>query len=466
MKKGKVISMPTTPEAQICLRARNLPIDRCYVNENWEETQMANVVVTRKHVNGNITFGFYLVDLLLLGVKDCFYGFNESPIELEEKINDEYANYMECDYELVHNIIYEGISFAEDSGFSPVKDFTKTGIYILNEDSDDIPTIDIPLGYQGEGIPVVFVTPENDRKREIAILEKAVGRGNFRVFNIDDDDYNDDFNDDDDFDDDDDDDFDDDDDDDEAYSEYSDIIDEIFDLGFENYIEEYRDKMTLMQELALTDVSYSLYFGKLDFKKVMKQMALIIEDRRFDPDLERFPGMEVHLESLKSVIEKMDDDKDGALAEMEALSAAHPDDVALGVAHIGILYDLNKYSEAEKIICNWYERTGENYAIRLLYAEWLALQDRYDEVFKLFGNKPGLDALTKDDVPFTDNMVAEFCACYTLAWLSKNEMNKAESYYQIVLMMDRRTEIANKALWEMMNKKRDAVLKASQTQPK
>ena len=71
MKKGKIISMPTTVEAQIRTRARSLPIDRCFVSSDWEESKSANVIVTRKHVNGNITYGIYLVDLLLLGVQAC-----------------------------------------------------------------------------------------------------------------------------------------------------------------------------------------------------------------------------------------------------------------------------------------------------------------------------------------------------------------------------------------------------------
>ena len=58
MKRGKVVSMPNSTEAQIRTRARNLPVDRCYVNDNWEDAQIANVVVTRKHTNGNISFVF------------------------------------------------------------------------------------------------------------------------------------------------------------------------------------------------------------------------------------------------------------------------------------------------------------------------------------------------------------------------------------------------------------------------
>ena len=177
MKRGKVVSMPNSTETQIRTRARNLPVDRCYVNDNWEKAQIVNVVVTRKHTNGNISYGVYLVDLLLLGVKDCFYAFNQSPMELKDRLFNGAINFVECDYVLAHNIVYEGIAFADEYGFEPVKEFTRTGKYILEEDSDDIPEMDIPVGK--DGVPVVSVTSDENRSYEITTLDKTAGPGNY-----------------------------------------------------------------------------------------------------------------------------------------------------------------------------------------------------------------------------------------------------------------------------------------------
>ena len=47
---------------------------------------MANIIIARKHSNDNLTFGIYLVDLLCLGVKDSFYGFNIPEQEYRELI--------------------------------------------------------------------------------------------------------------------------------------------------------------------------------------------------------------------------------------------------------------------------------------------------------------------------------------------------------------------------------------------
>jgi len=447
MKKGKIISMPTGVDAQIRARARNLPIDKCYINPIWEEAQMADIIVTRKHVNGNITYGLYLVDLLLLGVKDCSYDFNVSPMEVEERLfNDAFDIFVECDYELAHNIIYESVAFAKDFGFDPVKDFTKTGIYILEEDSDAIPQMDIPLG--DNGVPMVFINSENDMKHEIAILEKTAGHGNFIVYNEDDDD---------DLDDDDDDDFDglDDDDDDDDWN-YEEVVDEVYEMGIYNYIAEYGVQLSLIQRLAVTDVSYETVFEISD-SEVDEVFQLIYDDDRFDTDLERIPGLENYFDQLQSIVDKTVDNADAALSDLEALIAEHPDILELSILHISLLCDMKKMSEVERLTLYWYDRTPNHYIIRLFYARWLIEQERFDEMFELFGNLPGLDALTTENLTFTDTIVSEFCACYVLAWLSKNNIEKAEPYYQLLHELVNRTSIVQNAIIAMFEKKTEAI---------
>jgi len=56
-------------------------------------------------------------------------------------------------------------------------------------------------------------------------------------------------------------------------------------------------------------------------------------------------------------------------------------------------------------------------------------------------------------------MVAEFCACYVLAWLSKNNIEKAEPYYQLLHDLESLTSIVTKALTAMFEKKTDCIMK-------
>lgn len=48
------------------------------INENWEETKMAHVIVIRKHSNEIVTFGVYLVDLCDKGLKESYANVNVS----------------------------------------------------------------------------------------------------------------------------------------------------------------------------------------------------------------------------------------------------------------------------------------------------------------------------------------------------------------------------------------------------
>ena len=457
MKKGKIVSMPSTPEAQIRGRARNLPVGKCYVNKNWREAQMASVLVSRKHVNGNVTFGFFLVDLNLLGVKDCVFAFNESPREMEERVHNPYVEFVECDYALAHNIIYEGIAFADDFGFEPVKDFTKTGVYILEEDSDDIPAMDIPLGR--DGVPVVFVSPDRDMRREIAILEKTAGKGNFHIIYVDDKGYLDEEDDDEEDDDyDDDDDF--------GTPSYDEVMNDIMKTGLDRYVDKYRDgDLSPMQTLALSDISYYAQFGLSDANATQDLMMLILDDKRFDRELLNIIDLEKYADTIQSVNAKIEEDEDAAFQELEAFIAKNLDDLDLAILHINILRDYGERREdLEKLTLYWYNRAGDHYVVRLLYAELLIEQERYDEVFELFGNHPGLDALTTEDKPFNDITVSEFCACYLRAWLSKNNIAKAEPYYRIILHLENWTNFVRDALWIMKDKKRNASIEKIQSE--
>ena len=49
-----------SPRKFVQTKARTLPLSKCMVNKDWEESQIANVSVMRKHANGNVTIGLYL----------------------------------------------------------------------------------------------------------------------------------------------------------------------------------------------------------------------------------------------------------------------------------------------------------------------------------------------------------------------------------------------------------------------
>jgi hypothetical protein len=120
---------------------------------------------------------------MCLGVKDSAYYFNEPEDALPEvnKNDDNNVHFEEASYELVHNIIYAAVEFAEEYGIAPCEEFTDITQYFLEEDTADIPFIDIQCGDE-DGKPLYvntgFDTPARE-KQILAILEKTAGHGNY-----------------------------------------------------------------------------------------------------------------------------------------------------------------------------------------------------------------------------------------------------------------------------------------------
>lgn len=178
-----------SPENYVRTNARTLPIGECLINASWEDSQMASIYVVRNHSNGNITVGVYLVDLMCLGVKDTFFMFNitKSLFHDEIKKASREEEIVPVSYELAHNIVYTGLSFAEEFGFRPHKDFTTTTRFILEEDTDAIEEIGITCGRHGK--PAYMTGPNENSTRSSAIiaqLERTAGPGNYILIDVDD----------------------------------------------------------------------------------------------------------------------------------------------------------------------------------------------------------------------------------------------------------------------------------------
>ncbi len=146
-------------------KARTLPLYKCYLNTNWQVTGISDIIVSRKHTNGNYTIGQYRVDTLGIGLQNTVGRFNQTEeffTELKEDFKSDETEdniYMEVDYALVHNIIYGAIAFAEERSFKPHKEFSYTK-YILEEDDENIELIDIEFGVDGQHQIIKYVTQE------------------------------------------------------------------------------------------------------------------------------------------------------------------------------------------------------------------------------------------------------------------------------------------------------------------
>lgn len=140
-----------SPKKYIQRKARTLKLGKCYINSNWKEGGMANVVVTRRHTDGHYTYGVFLVDMWMLGTKDCFCNIHYSKYSFQDFLEqmrgnlDEDVEIEEISYPLAHNIIYGANAFAEEHGLSIYPDFEHSQ-YILEEDTEAVPLIELEFG--------------------------------------------------------------------------------------------------------------------------------------------------------------------------------------------------------------------------------------------------------------------------------------------------------------------------------
>ena len=421
--------IPTTVEAQIRTRARNLPIYKCYVNKDWQKTQKAIVLIVRKHSNGNITLGNFFVDLKLRGIKDCQYKFNESPLRLDELRKRYFDVDDECDYNLAHNIIHAGLEFAGDYGFEPNKNF-KTAQYILDKDTDDIPLMEIPLG--DNGLPVLEIPDGENCLRELTILEKTAGT-NYRIVRLDKNGK-------------------------PIPKErsYQEIMNEVTESGFGDLMEKDPDSRTDTETRVVIDLLYiTKVYAEDDLKQIDEEIDQILKDPRLT-----MPSVPLE-EYSEDVLEKgyklfVDGKIEEAYTESLRVIDEHPEnpifwDILL--SNLAVESDIVH----EEAVNKAYSRFPDDPTIKAWYAEWLAQEERFDEVFDLFQHQPGLDALTKEIVSISAHALESFCYAYAAAWLSKRDILRAEPYYLLISRLDYNYRIGGYVQERMEDLKREKI---------
>lgn len=158
-----------SPERYLKERVRTLKIGKCYIMKDWQEEGFALVIVTRLHKQGTYTLGVYTVDRFCLGVKDSFYEFNLDEESYNQFLDDTSGELVEISYNEAHNIIYGALEFAAEGGIKPCKSWALTK-YILEEDDDHVPLIDVEMGYHGKHFLVAH--NQSELSKYLPILKK------------------------------------------------------------------------------------------------------------------------------------------------------------------------------------------------------------------------------------------------------------------------------------------------------
>ena len=180
MKKKKQAQkvQPLSPKKYIMQKGRSLPIDSCWILEDWQDVGETTVLIARRHASGKYTIGLYLVDIFCLGLKDTFYKFNVSSQEYDDLLDQINigGNYIQVSYNEAHNLIFGAIAFAEEAGIKPSPEFALTQ-YLLEEDTEDVPLIEYEFGKNGKHF---LVTKNNlELNTYLPLLEKNLPEGEY-----------------------------------------------------------------------------------------------------------------------------------------------------------------------------------------------------------------------------------------------------------------------------------------------
>lgn len=428
-KKAKVVpfkSNQLSPENYVRTHARTLPIHECLITESWDVAGFANVVVARAHKTGNLTIGIYLVDLYCMGLKDTDFRFN---IDFEEYNDLKFSesNFVECDYELAHNIIYGGIAYAEDYGFVPAKGFSLTQ-FILAEDDDSVELVDIEFGLEGK--PCFTRGPYDDSAtviRVLATLERTAGPGNFTYIDEPDEDMMD---------------FDDEDYDDEDYDNEEED-EEDGDTDSYNYSRDDAPMMNLQQvKTLLTKVgkAYNEKFrderfqDKLSSSAIGKGYKITDNQSKVPLDYNTFNTIEQEADyyRLKQLFEHSGN-MQRIVKEIKSAIKKYPDTpVFHSLLVTAYAYD-HEPVLAAKAIEVMYGQFPKSLFAMTSYADVLLSEDRFDEAYAVFDGAHDLPYLYPDRKLFHNTEAEMLFLPQTRYFIAIDDLDSADLYMKAIL---------------------------------
>lgn len=447
-KHSKTVQLPLSPEKYIRNRCRTLPIGECMISKNWKEEGISNILITRKHSNGNLTVGVYLVDTYCLGLKHTLYRFNISTVEFRDMIEyfGEDVVFVPIDYALAHNIIFGAIEYAEDYGFLPDKDFLKTTQYILEEDNDDIELMDVEFGHEGK--PFLIITDENEPyKNYMRTLDDTAGPGNYDFMLPGGESSKEDF--------------------DDEYFDYleptpfDDDIEEKVGLeleqmetwGKKEWEELENDERELLDETKtrMIEVSFLTMFSPEEVEETYE-----FSEKLFDIDIDDGSTCEVaisnenDLDSYSDVLELIYNNKPKkAIKILKELIAEYPDEPIL-LHYLITCFRLDKKKrKVDELIVQAYQRFPENLALKNNYISYLMGNGQLDEVEDMLGNNYALCDLCPDKEWFYERDVLEYYLTLVLFLIFTKQMLKAKAvFYKLkVYGMD---DVTNELLSELL----------------
>ena len=168
-----------SPEKYVKERMRKLEIGDCFFSDDLLEHKFGIVFVTRRHNGGRISVARYLVDMSCKGIVKSSFQLRLDSIEYAQFIEhfEETSGMYKVTYNEAHNMLYGAVDFAKEAGIEPQESWNLTQ-YFLEEDDERIPLMEFDFGVNGEHY--LLANSMAEAKRLIPIMEKHLGKGNFK----------------------------------------------------------------------------------------------------------------------------------------------------------------------------------------------------------------------------------------------------------------------------------------------
>lgn len=100
----------------------------CKVNSRWREGGAAVLVVARRKANGALLWAMFYIDVLGVGIKDCFRRQDCPQADLEfwlKHTGEEIGSFETCSEELAQQLIWGGFYYGRQNGFRPPREFSQ-----------------------------------------------------------------------------------------------------------------------------------------------------------------------------------------------------------------------------------------------------------------------------------------------------------------------------------------------------
>ena len=401
-------------------KVRSLPIYECLMPKDWATIKKFPVLVARQHASGNITCGSYFVDLMCTGVKEVFFIVNEPPSEydlLVEKYGYMDLDMQPVDYELAHNVIWGAEAYAAEFHIEPHSDFA-LGRMILEEDTDEIPLIEIPLGVDDK--PMLILHPDEPRnayfKRQ---MDKYAGVDGYKLMHGDIPDWDD--------------------------EDYDEDYDEEFDEeDWSEYLNE-AGMAELMEDVETVEEIYEkcIYLPAITGKQLAASARTMESTMKitYDAiDVDNFSQEELDkIEDLHRRIVLNNPSRSELkliLEEIQTAIVKWPRNQILRNYLINSYMMLGEkskgYAEMERILADF-----PDYLFgKLTYAKMLLGRGKVDDIPALFNGEFSLFGYLPDRKEFHVSEFLSFNSIMGAYFLAKKDVEEAFTYYQMIQQVD------------------------------